>query len=91
MGPPICPQWTSELQEEAQSDIEGDSTSQWREEESWRAWWGSQEQKPQLRETAGCQAFHIIDALLITLIKANIWGNQGSPEGGCHSQMAEKP
>lgn len=27
----------------------------------------------------------LTDALLIALIKANIWGNQGSLGGGCHS------
>lgn len=33
---------------------------------------------------------YLIDALLVTLIKANIWSSQGSDQDGCDSQKTEK-
>lgn len=44
-------------------------------------------------KSKGFRAFQpssLIDVLLIALIKANIWGNQRSHEGGCHSQKPER-
>lgn len=56
-----------------------------------RGWAG----QPRTEATAvgACRAarpFSLIDALLITLIKTNIWGNQGSHEGGCRSWKTKK-
>lgn len=55
-----------------------------------RGWEG--QRRAEATAVGACRAarpFSLIDTLLITLIKANIRGNQGSHEGGCHSQKTK--
>lgn len=61
------------------------NTEPWRGVESLKELRVSERWKQLLQEP-----FSLMDALLIVLIKENIWGNQGSQEDGCHSQKTEK-